>query len=114
MARYERKPIQMGDPESARKADELDWQDLKEGDRVQHFDYGSGTVRAAGMPGIRITWDDPSSARATADGIHSREFASFLRRLDPDAAGPRNSGLTADAEQPTKRTARRPSEPTIA
>jgi hypothetical protein len=38
---------------------ELHWWELRRGDRVSHFDYGTGTVDGAGPERIYITWDDP-------------------------------------------------------
>lgn len=38
----------------------MQWSDLKHGDRVHHFEYGSGTVNSAGPLWLLITWDDPS------------------------------------------------------
>ncbi|MGW6281985.1 hypothetical protein [Kribbella sp. NPDC055071] len=39
--------------------EELKWWQLKQGDRVSHFDYGVGTVDGAGPVWVCITWDNP-------------------------------------------------------
>jgi len=33
--------------------------DLKKGDRVNHFDYGSGTIDSFGPVWLYVTWDNP-------------------------------------------------------
>ncbi|WP_405063252.1 hypothetical protein OG474_16895 [Kribbella sp. NBC_01505] len=37
----------------------LRWWELRRGDRIAHFDYGTGTVEGAGPQLIYITWDNP-------------------------------------------------------
>jgi hypothetical protein len=41
-------------------ADPLHWWQLRRGDRVSHFDYGTGTVDGSGPLWIWITWDNPA------------------------------------------------------
>jgi len=39
--------------------DELHWWELRKGDRVRHFEYGSGTIDGSGPLWVYITWDNP-------------------------------------------------------
>ena len=55
----------------------LHWTDLKRGDRIRHFDYGRGTIDAAGPVWLLITWDDP----AVEWDFHTSEIAKYLERV---------------------------------
>lgn len=59
----------------------LRWSDLAEGDRVHHFDYGAGTVDAAGPLFLYITWDNPKEHL----NHHTALIARHLARLDESA-----------------------------
>ncbi|MEV4267738.1 hypothetical protein [Kribbella sp. NPDC049584] len=58
----------------------LRWTDLKRGDRIRHFDYGIGTVDAAGPVWLLITWDDPT----VEWDYHTSEIARHLERVPPE------------------------------
>lgn len=59
---------------------EVTWSDLKHGDRIEHFEYGSGTVNGSGPIWIDITWDDVA-LRALSS--HSSAITKYLRRIHP-------------------------------
>lgn len=56
--------------------DGLKWWDLRPGDRVEHFDYGTGTVDDSGPVWIYITWDDPNEPFCH----HTAAIARYLTR----------------------------------
>lgn len=57
--------------------DDVHWSDLAKGDRIHHFDYGDGTVQAAGPLWLLITWDNPDEHL----NHHSPLMARYLTRL---------------------------------
>ncbi|GAB2562637.1 hypothetical protein [Kribbella endophytica] len=56
----------------------LCWTDLSKGDRIHHFDYGNGTIDAAGPLYLFITWDDPN----IAFNHHAAAIVSYLTKLE--------------------------------
>ncbi|GAA1710964.1 hypothetical protein GCM10009745_68770 [Kribbella yunnanensis] len=71
---------------------EVDWTILAKGDRVEHFDYGVGTVDYSGPLFIGITWDHPEGVSVRP---HHSLIAAFLSRLTPeDRAEPEASSAS--------------------
>jgi hypothetical protein len=58
----------------------MEWSDLTRGDRVEHFEYGSGTVDFSGPIFVGITWDDPRWYRIRD---HDVRIVPHLARIDP-------------------------------
>jgi hypothetical protein len=63
--------------------DELHWWELREGDRVSHFEYGAGTVDGSGPLWICITWDNPEEHL----NHHAVGIVRHLERLPPPSRG---------------------------
>ncbi|HEY3558883.1 MAG TPA: hypothetical protein VGL05_15535 [Kribbella sp.] len=70
----------------------MDWNDLKHGDRVRHFEYGAGTVHSSGPIWLFITWDRPNGYY-----YHwTTAIARYLTRLTPtEAARPQDAASDA-------------------
>lgn len=66
-----------------RSPGELTWRDLKRGDRVSHFEYGTGTIHASGPMHIIVDWDSVQTSRH--DHTLPKEVARFMTRVE--AAG---------------------------
>ncbi|MEU4291108.1 hypothetical protein AB0E63_23030 [Kribbella sp. NPDC026596] len=56
----------------------LTWRDLEKDDRVDHFEYGTGTVESSGPLWICIAWDDPRERL----NHHTAAIAPYLKLLN--------------------------------
>lgn len=73
-----RRPAKKAAP--AEPVNQVSWPDLREGDRVNHFEYGNGTVRMSGPAALHIDWDDPAERLFS----HPLGMAAFLTRIQQE------------------------------
>ncbi|WBQ03039.1 hypothetical protein [Kribbella sp. CA-293567] len=66
-------------PGVAARPGPLEWTDLKRDDRIQHFEYGKGTVLVPGPAIMHVCWDKGSRV-----DTHTPAIARFFTLLGPD------------------------------